>query len=31
MNSMYGKTMVKPIETDTTIKNSQHNFGKPAS
>ena len=28
MNSMYGKTMIKPIETDTVIKNSQDDFGK---
>ena len=28
MNSMYGKTIIKPIETDTVVKNSQEEFGK---
>ena len=27
MNSMYGKTIIKPIETDTTIKGSRDDFG----
>ena len=26
MNSMYDKTIIKPIETDTIIKDSQHDF-----
>ena len=26
MNSMYGKTVIKPIEPDTIIKYSQHDF-----
>ena len=26
MNSMYGKTIIKPIETDTITKDSQHDF-----
>ena len=28
---MYGKTIFKPIETDTVINNSQHDFGKYVS
>ena len=31
MNSMYGKTIIKPIETDTITKDSQHDFGKYVS
>ena len=31
MNSMYGKTIIKPIETDTIIKCSQHDYGKYVS
>ena len=31
MNSMYGKTIVKPIETYTIIKYSQHDFEKYVS
>ena len=31
MNSMYGKTMIKPIETATIIKDSQHDFEKYVS
>ena len=31
MNSMYGKTITKPIETDTVIKDSQHDFEKYVS
>ena len=26
MNSMYGKTIIKPIETDTVVKDSQEDF-----
>ena len=26
MNSMYGKTIMKPIETDTVVKGSQEEF-----
>ena len=28
MNSMYGKTIVKPVETDTIIKDSRDDFEK---
>ena len=28
MNSMYGKTIIKPIETDTVVKDSQEEFEK---
>ena len=28
MNSMYGKTITKPIETYTVIKNNQNEFEK---
>ena len=28
MNSMYGKTIIKPIETDTVVKYSQEDFEK---
>ena len=28
MNSMYGKTIIKPIETDTIIKDSRYHFEK---
>ena len=28
MNSMYGKTIIKPIETDTVVKDSQEDFEK---
>ena len=28
MNSMYGKTMIKPVETDTIIKDSRDEFEK---
>ena len=31
MNSMYGKTIIKPIETDTIIKDSQHDVEKYVS
>ena len=26
MNSMYGKTIIKPVETDTVVKDSQEEF-----
>ena len=28
MNSMYGKTIIKPIETDTAVKDNQYDFEK---
>ena len=28
MNSMYGKTIIKPVETDTIVKNNRDDFGK---
>ena len=28
MNSMYGKTSIKPVETDTVVKDNKHDFGK---
>ena len=28
MNSLYGKTIIKPIETDTAVKDNQDDFGK---
>ena len=28
MNSMYGKTITEPVETDTMIKDSKDDFGK---
>ena len=28
MNSMLGKTITKPVETDTVVKNSQEEFAK---
>ena len=31
MSSMYGETIIKPIETYTVIKDSQHDFGKYVS
>ena len=31
MNSMYGKTIIKPIETDTVVKDSQEEFEKYTS
>ena len=27
MNSMYGKTITEPVETDTTVKNNKDHFG----
>ena len=27
MNSMYGKTIIKPVETDTIIKDNKDDFG----
>ena len=31
MNSMYGETIIKPVETDTIVKDSQVDFGKYVS
>ena len=31
MNSMYGKTIIQPIETDTIIEGSQHDSEKHVS
>ena len=31
MNSMYGKTIIKPIETDTVVKDNQNDFEKHIS
>ena len=28
---MYGKTITKPVETDTVVKDNKHNFGKYVS
>ena len=28
MNSMYGKTIIKPVETDTTVKDNRDDFEK---
>ena len=28
MNSMYGKTIIKPVETDTIVKDNKDHFGK---
>ena len=28
MNSMYGKTIIKPVETDTIVKDNRNDFGK---
>ena len=28
MNSMYGKTIIKPVETDTVVKDNKEDFGK---
>ena len=28
MNSMYGKTSIKPVETDTIVKDNKDDFGK---
>ena len=31
MDSMYGRTILKPVETDTIIKDSKDDFGKHIS
>ena len=31
MNSMYGKTIIKPVETDTVVKANRDDFGKHIS
>ena len=31
MNSMYGKTIIKPVETDTIVKDNRDDFGKCTS
>ena len=31
MNSMYGKTITKPVETDTMVKGNRDDFGKYTS
>ena len=31
MNSMYGKTIVKPVETDTIVKDNRDDFEKSIS
>ena len=28
MNSMYGETIIKPVETDTIVKGNRDDFGK---
>ena len=28
MNSMYGKTIIRPVETDTIVKDNKGDFGK---
>ena len=30
MNSMYGKTVIRPLETDTVLKDDKDDFGKYA-